>query len=109
ALALMAFVGGTIDAEALTAALRVLGFPCPAAPGSMLGEPLIDLARRALLLHDSSYDPLTISTRYGPCQLCADDRLLAQVGPMTVVPLPLESCPAPSATVARAPASVTLD
>src|SRR5262249_11136975 len=73
ALALVQRMGGSCDAEALTAALRVLGFPCPSSNGSMIGDPLIDLAQRGILLHESVYEPLTISTRYGPCRLIADD------------------------------------
>jgi Helicase conserved C-terminal domain len=109
ALALAQFMGGMIDAEVLTAALRVVGFPCAASGGGAIGDPLIDLVRRGFLLHDSSYEPLTISTRYGPCRLVADDRLLAQINPMTCVPLALDPCPPPAAIVVRAPASVTLD
>jgi hypothetical protein len=109
ALAFLRLVGGSGDAEAMTAALRVLGFPCPSANGSAIGDPLIDLAQRGLLLNDSLYDPLTLSTRYGPCRLIADDRLLAHVGPLIVAPLDLDPCPLPPTTVARAPAGVTLD
>ncbi len=109
ALALVQFMGGRCDAEALTAALRVLGFPCSSSNGSAIGDPLIDLVQRGLLLHESVYDPLTVSTRYGPCGLIADDRLLAHVRPMTYVPLTLDPCASPPSTVARAPASVTLD
>jgi hypothetical protein len=81
ALAVVAFLGGIADAEALTAALRVVGFPCAASGGGAIGDPLIDLVRRGFLLHDSSYEPLTISTRYGSCRLVADDRLLARSTP----------------------------
>jgi hypothetical protein len=109
ALALVKFMSGASDAEALTAALRVLGFPCPASDGRAVGDPLIDLVQRGLLLHDSLYDPLTVSTRYGPCRLVADDRLLAHVPPITVVPLPLDPVPPPPAPASRAPAGVTLD
>jgi hypothetical protein len=109
ALALVLRMGGSVDAEALTSALRVLGFPCPSANGSMIGDPLIDMAQRGLLLHDSLYDPLTLSTYYGPCHLIADARLLAHAGQLTVVPLDIDPCPAPPSSVARAPANLTLD
>jgi hypothetical protein len=109
ALALLQLTGGSCDAEGLTAALCVLGFPCLSSNGSAIGDPLIDLVQRGILLHESVYDPLTVSTRYGPCCLIADDRLLAQVRPMTSVPLALDPCPPPASTVARAPAGVTLD
>jgi hypothetical protein len=109
ALALVQVMSGMCDAEALTAALRVLGFPCPSSNGSAIGDPLLDLVQRGILLHDSLYDPLTVATRYGPCRLIADDRLLAHVGPLILAPLDLDPCPLPPTTVARAPAGVTLD
>jgi len=75
----------------------------------MIGDPLSDMVRCGLLLHDSLYDPLTLSTYYGPCHLIADERLLAHADQLTVVPLDIDPCLPPASTVARAPAAVTLD
>lgn len=108
ALAMVKFLGGDSDAEGLTAALQILGFP-PAAGGESISAGVVAMVTSGLLLHDSHYEPLTVSTRYGPCRVVADDRILAHSDTITCVPLPLTPCPHPETSVRLHAAAVTLD
>jgi hypothetical protein len=113
ALALLGWVGGMAPASALVIGLRASGVELPKSRGwssygvSELIQPLI---RRGLLLTNDARNPASFydSYGYGP-GVFADERLLAQIGPLTPVPLALAPAPEPQASLYRRPPTVVLE
>jgi hypothetical protein len=113
ALALVKQMGGTIDAGALSVALRTTGVALPTTrqpyseDTTTLLQPLI---RRGLLLSTYSSDPSSLGYAYGGSAVVfSDERLLAGIGPMEYVTLSLTAAPPPAAATYRRPPSVILD
>lgn len=109
ALAILKRLGGTAEAGALALALLVAGFPCAPPTGLSISPDLADMIQRGLVLRDSSYEPFSSETRYDPCRLFADHRLLTTIDAIPLVPLAITPVPAPAVTVLRHPARVVLD
>lgn len=114
ALAIVKWMGGTIEAVALATALRASGVALPKSRGwtrSDAHELIEPLHKRGLLLYDSSralafYD----SFHYGDGgTVFSDERLLEHIGPPEYAPLRIPPAAPPPGPLARRPAGVMLD
>lgn len=113
ALALLSWVGGMAPASALVNGLRASGVELPKSRGwsshgvSELIHPLI---RRGLLLTTDARNPASFYDSFGYAPgVFTDERLLAQAGPLTPVPLAIAPAPEPQSSLYRRPATVVLE
>jgi hypothetical protein len=110
-LALMKWMGGSIDAGALTAGLRASGVELPKARNwyDRSDQQLLQsLIQRGLLLGGYEADPTYIA-EYRSNTLFSDERLLAEVGPPAPVPLAIQPVAEPPTTLYRRPPTVVMD
>jgi hypothetical protein len=111
ALALVNWLGGAIEAGALTVGLRATGIPIPKPRGWRDASDhwlVRELIQRGLLLSGYTPDPTYLSS-YGSSMLFSDARLLAHAGPLQPVALPIQPASTPITSSYRRPATVALD
>lgn len=108
-LALLNWLGGTANADALDIAVTMAGFASEPKTSQSISPAILDMLHRGLLLHDSPYSAFSWSSSYGPQPVFADARLLTASGPMMVVPLAIAPAPTPTRTTMRYGAGVVLD